>query len=105
MGLVEFTFVPEVMYESRHTGVVVILVWPAHGPVDARDGELDSLSSLVLVQVHILKHEGEDMFPVPISCVQLLGAVGGTDVLGSDDWEDGLALIQASTYSAMPVTA
>ena len=80
------TLCPEVVDESGHTSTVVILAWSAHGPVDAGDGELDPLRRLVLVQVHILKHEGEDELPVAICSVEFLDAVGGAEVLGGDDW-------------------
>lgn len=92
------------MKESGHTDVVIISIWSAHGPVDAGDGELDSLGGLVLVEVHILEHEGEDEFPIAIGRVQFLDAVGGAQILVSDDRQDGLALIQALTNSTVPVT-
>ena len=60
-------------------------MWSAHGPVNAGDGELDTLCRLVLVQVHIFKYQREDEFPISISHVQFLHAICGVDVLVGND--------------------
>ena len=87
------TISPEVLYKAGHAGRIVILAGSTYGPVDAGDGELYTLRCLVSVQIHVLKHEGEDELAVTVSSVQLLDTVGGAYILGSDDWQDGTSLV------------
>ena len=51
--------------KSGYTVVIVVPMWSAHGPVNAGDGELDTLCRLVLVQVHIFKYQRKMSFLSP----------------------------------------
>ena len=98
------TSVLEVLNETRDVGPIVVLVWATHGPVDAGDGELYSLHSLVFVKVHIFEHEREDGFAVTIGGVELLDAVGGGEILVCDDRQDSLAAMKSTTYGIVPIS-
>ena len=92
------------LYQAGDADIVVVFVGSTHRPVDAGDGKLDASRFLALVKVDVFKHQWEDEFAVAIGRVELLDAVGGREVLVSDDWQDGNAVVQTSTYSIMPVT-